>query len=289
MLRRPAEDDFWIIAHRGYSAAAPENTLFSCALAYRAGAPAVEIDLTLTRDGRLIVLHDDILDRTTSGRGPAAESNFADIRKLEAGTWMASGFHGMRPPTPGEILRLARACGGVVNIEIKPECYRSTLIASQVCAEILQIIAARRMQDHVIVSSFEWRFLDLMRAANRDLALGLLLEAPVDDRLLDAWRQRFWPCSIHPELQRTSARLCSEARNRGMRVIPYTANSAAEILLARQLGASGVFTNFPERARRMLQIVAAQDLPTEAANEAAEERMLRERALQSWTQRHKRV
>ena len=98
-----------VCAHRGHSAAAPENTLPALEAAAAHGATAAEIDLVLTRDDRLVVLHDEILDRTTSGSGRVAALTFAEVKRLDAGAWFGPAFAGTRVPSLEEALAAAHA------------------------------------------------------------------------------------------------------------------------------------------------------------------------------------
>src|ERR1041385_7236710 len=88
-----------IIGHRGAAKAAPENTLESLREAKRQGATWVEVDAKLTADNAVILLHDDLLDRTTSGKGPAAQATLDAIRTLDAGAWFAPSWAGAKVPT----------------------------------------------------------------------------------------------------------------------------------------------------------------------------------------------
>lgn len=284
MLRDWPAEEFLVIAHRGYSGAAPENTLYACALAYRAGAPMIEIDVTLSADDRLIVLHDDSLDRTTNGAGAAATLAYRQIRRLEAGIWMDSRFQGIHPPALRQILRLAGRWRRMVNVELKPECYRPSgeVDAAQMVVEEIRRCA---LQQSTLVSSFEWRLLQRVRELEPGLAIALLCEDLINDEEIETLAASYRPFAINPWLERCSRRLCQRAHAAGLRVFPYTANSAEDIRFAQRLGANGVFTNFPERARRIVEGNAPPDLAAEAMQEAAEERMLRDRAAQSWLAR----
>ena len=97
-----------IVAHRGSSADRPENTLASYRRAIEAGADAIEIDLRLTKDGHLVSLHDDSLDRTTEGTGPVESITLAEARQLDAGVWFDERYRGERIPTFREILELSK-------------------------------------------------------------------------------------------------------------------------------------------------------------------------------------
>lgn len=97
----------WVIAHRGGAALAPENTLAAFKAAMDAGADAVELDVHLSRDGRLIVMHDETVDRTTDGSGAIADLTGAELKRLDAGSWFGAGYAGERVPYLEEVLALA--------------------------------------------------------------------------------------------------------------------------------------------------------------------------------------
>jgi glycerophosphoryl diester phosphodiesterase len=109
-----------VIAHRGASAIAPENTLAAFRLAHEAGALWVECDVKLTRDGAPIIMHDDTLDRTTDGKGNVADMDWADVQKLDAGVWFDARFRGERVPQLAEALRFILDHDMRLNLEIKP-------------------------------------------------------------------------------------------------------------------------------------------------------------------------
>src|SRR5687767_1083821 len=94
-----------IIGHRGAAKAAPENTLEGLREAKRQGAAWVEVDAKLTGDNHVILLHDDLLDRTTSGQGPAAQATLTAIRALDAGAWFSPAFAGAKVPTLEEAVK----------------------------------------------------------------------------------------------------------------------------------------------------------------------------------------
>jgi len=109
-----------IVAHRGYSARAPENTLASLCLALDAGAPLCEIDVRRTADGEVVVLHDATVDRTTNGSGTVAEMTAEAVQALDAGAWKGPEFAGERIPLLSEALDVMRGRGHLV-VEIKDE------------------------------------------------------------------------------------------------------------------------------------------------------------------------
>ena len=114
----------WIIGHRGASGVAPENTLASFRRAVEMGAQYIETDLQLSRDARLVALHDDTLQRTTNGRGPVSAKTLEELRQLDAGSWFRAGpggerFAGERIPTVEEVLAFTREHDIGLYLEIK--------------------------------------------------------------------------------------------------------------------------------------------------------------------------
>ncbi len=108
-----------VIAHRGASAYAPENTLAAFSLAADMGAHWFELDCTLTKDGEVIVIHDDTIDRTTGVEGVVAEMTLAELKRYDAGSWFDAKFAGERLPMLGEALDLGKDRRIGVYIEIK--------------------------------------------------------------------------------------------------------------------------------------------------------------------------
>src|SRR4051812_34444250 len=108
-----------VCAHRGHSIGAPENTVPALVAAAERGATVCEIDIVLTRDHQVVLLHDEILDRTTDGQGRVATYTLSELRRLDAGSWFAPAFAGTRIPTLDEALASARAHGMGLLVEIK--------------------------------------------------------------------------------------------------------------------------------------------------------------------------
>ena len=108
----------WIIGHRGVPLEAPENTLSGFELAIRQGADLIEVDLHLSADKQLVIIHDDTVDRTTDGTGPVGGLSLNQLRALDAGSWLSSSFRRERIPTLSEALDLSAGRAGLV-VELK--------------------------------------------------------------------------------------------------------------------------------------------------------------------------
>ena len=175
--------DVEIIAHRGYSAHAPENTLAALRLAIEARAGAVEFDLHFTADREPVLFHDFTLERTSTGRGRLDELALEDLRRLDVGAWFGARFAGERVGTFRDALELLaqhRVPGGPIG-RVYPEIkgWRDDEDAARIVADL----RATGWTAHACVISLDWDVLERVRAHDRDVLLGLVFD---DDRQFDA-------------------------------------------------------------------------------------------------------
>ena len=222
--------EFLCIGHRGAAGHEPENTLRAIRRAFELGAHGVEIDVRWI-DGELIVFHDDRLERTTNGKGRIARQRFDDLRTLDAGK-------GERIPTLREVFETVDR-HALVNIELKGR--RTAEPAQELIREYLDEHGWDA--EHFLVSSFLRR--ELRAITDPRIRIGLLLVRPTPLYHVRARRAHAW--SVHPAVKFTTAKFVADAHRRGLKVIPYTANTPAELARIRATGADGVFTDFPER------------------------------------------
>jgi glycerophosphoryl diester phosphodiesterase len=229
-----------VIAHRGASFYAPENTLAAFALAADQGARAIECDAKLTRDRKIVLIHDDRLDRTTSGKGPVKR---LDLRALDAGSWFSPRFAGERVPTLEEGLALWAKRGLFPQIEIKPCLGRAAPTGAAVAALVAK--AWPRRLPRPVLSSFSPRALAAARKTAPELPRAYLAERlPID------WRRRLkrlgcaaLHCS-HKYLTEAKARRVKDA---GYALRCYTVNDPARAKLLFSWGVDAVFTDCPDR------------------------------------------
>ncbi|MBY0460064.1 MAG: hypothetical protein K2V38_22335, partial [Gemmataceae bacterium] len=231
-----------LIGHRGARESAPENTLASIRAAARQGATWVEVDVALTRDGMPVVLHDETLERTTSGTGALADIDWADLRHLDAGSWFDPEFAGARVPSFEALLNLALALGLGLNAEIKPTPGRG----AETAEAALNTLKRRWPADRpLLVSSFEPECLDVARTLAPDIPRGYLLwDAPAD---WAAIADRVGAATLNVEHERQSADSVAEYRATGRPVLAYTVNDAARARTLFGWGVSAVFTDAPGR------------------------------------------
>ncbi|MGI6876266.1 glycerophosphodiester phosphodiesterase [Amycolatopsis sp. 3B14] len=227
------------IAHRGYSAVAPENTLAAIEAGIRAGAEYVEIDAQTTRDGVPVVMHDNTVDRTTPGTGDISTLTAAQVTALDAGSWFSPAFAGQRVPTLGQVLDLVRTSGSTLLLEIKgPETRAET-------TRILDEVRNRGMARQVLVQSFDEQVLRDARAVAPEIPLGLLRGAVDADPVATA--KAFGVVTYNPSAAALLTRpdTVSKLNSAGIAVMPYTVNDAATW---RKLADAGVDAIITDRA-----------------------------------------
>jgi glycerophosphoryl diester phosphodiesterase len=225
------------IAHRGASAYAPENTTAAFELALSLGARAVEFDVRLTRDGVPVVLHDDTLERTTSGRGKVSEANWADLAALEAGTWFHPRFVEQR------VLSLEQALA-VIAPRARPIIELKVALEARVLEEALRVYNATQQ---ALVISFEASWLAAVRKASRDLKVGLLADEWRDD-LPERCRDLGSEVLILGTHVLSLGRI-AVALDCGLEVWTYTPNDIGLVAACAALGVTGIITDRPDLIR----------------------------------------
>lgn len=223
--------EFLIIAHRGASGQWPENTLLAFSKALDYGAEWLELDVHLSADGELVVIHDFTLERTTDGSGPVSEHPFAELRRLDAGM-------GEKIPLLTEVLDLA-AGRASVNIELKGF---GTGVA---VGNLLQRRAERQSTDNLLASSLNEKELRNLSVILPQLPLALVAER-VEPRL---WQlaSDLGVCSVNLDKSSIDQDLSTAAKQLGMKLLAFTVNNEQQLQQLKGWGIDGVFTDYPER------------------------------------------
>ncbi len=244
-----------IVAHRGASRRAPENTMEAFRLAVEAGADAIELDVHLSADGQLAVIHDETLDRTTDRTGPIASQTMDEIRRADAGATFAregdSGFpfagQGLTVPTLPEVLGWLPDEVGLV-IEIK---------ARAAADAVVQAVASHRvlMNGRLAVISFDEASIERIRELNREIKTGYLLvpSQPIAAALV--WATEHGHIGVFPwegDLGMDPLPLIAEASAFGREIGCYVVNDPEQMQHLSACGLWGFVTDVPDVARRAL-------------------------------------
>jgi len=254
---------FLIVGHRGAAARAPENTAASLAAGLRAGADLIEVDVGLTRDGRVALLHDLTLDRTTNGRGRLRAKNWRQVEALDAGSWLSPRFAGEPPIDLDDALAIVRSHVPLI-VEIKAASPERERDVDPVDRDLVNgVLAAFERTGGlrgVTISSSAWTLLGYAarRASGVDLALTV---GSMEARDPISWAQRIGATALHPNRTRCTPEFVARARGLGMAVIAYTVNRANELAPLRGAGVDGVFTDDPAALRRLLERGVKQPPP----------------------------
>ncbi len=228
-----------LIAHRGALLHAPENTLAALRAAARLGATWVEIDVQRSRDGRLFLLHDETLDRTTDGRGLAASRAWNELAALDAGGWFAPGFAGERLATLQDALAVCEELHLGANVELKPAGGNDEAVGREVAAAVARLWSSRLPPP--LLSSFSDAALHAARAAAPELRRALCVEAlPAD------WWTRLRAVdgvSVHADQARLTRPLAATVKARQVPLLAWTVNTAPRAALLRSWGVDGFFTD----------------------------------------------
>lgn len=236
-------------AHRGASHDAPANTLAAFLLAAELGADGIELDVHLSRDGEVVVIHDFSLEATTDGHGQVRDHSLAELRELDAGSWFGAAYSGQRIPTLQEVVdtvghRL------LINIELKTKNLRDEGLV----AEVVRIVEDCNLSHRVVISSFNPIALRRVRKANPTIPLGLLYDADQNLILRQAWlRYVVRPEALHPHYSLVDSKYVRWARARGYRLHVWTADDPGVMQKLIQYGVDIIITNRPDRLGEILR------------------------------------
>jgi glycerophosphoryl diester phosphodiesterase len=216
-----------VIAHRGASGYAPENTLKAFRTAWKMSADMIELDAQETSDGHLVCIHDFDLPRTTNGEGYVGELTYREIKELDAG-------QGERVPLLSEVLDFARDRIGV-NIEVK---------ALNVEKRILELVTEREMLDSVIFSSFMHNTVRVIKNLNAYARTAIILSEPRDDAV--RYTLDLGANAINPPFETLTPELVTGAHEARLEVFPYTMNDASSMRKLLSIGVDGLITDLPD-------------------------------------------
>jgi len=240
-----------ILAHRGASGYAPENTMAAFRLAYNQQADGVEMDIHLTADGEIVICHDDTLERTSNGRGELRRKTLAELKTYDFGSWYGAEFSGERISTFAEFWDWFSTLDNfMVNVEIKNGPY----IHHGIEQKLLDIMRCRpidRLYDRVVVSCFHHDTLNKVKAIDPRLKTAPLFEGtPVD--IVSLCRLAGNSEYIHPCYSSLDLSMLSAAHSAGIGVNAWTVNTLDQLNYVKQFNLTGVITNYPDRARAVL-------------------------------------
>jgi len=248
-----ASKNVWVIAHRGASGYAPENTMAAFRRAVELGARFIETDLQITRDARVIAIHDDTLDRTTNGKGQVDSRTLEEIRGLDAGAWFDGRgqqlFAGERVPRLEEVLDFGLERDVIFFLEIKSG------PAWGVEHAVVAALRDRAASARVVILSFDPRSLDTVRKLDSAMMTGLLCDHPSNDLIERTVRAGARQLVARGDLI-TSAEI-EKAHHAGLQVVAWTINEPEQMRHLIATGVDGIITDYPDRLFDILRNLPA--------------------------------
>ena len=236
-----------IWGHRGASGHAPENTLPAFKMAADMGADGIELDIQQTRDGVIVVCHDETIDRTSSGAGWLRDFTFEGLRKLDFSNGNAA-YEGVQIPSMEEVFDLLAPTGLTINIEIKT----GIVFYEGIEEKILELTRRKGWEDRVIYSSFNHYTVRRIKELDPGAKVGLLYgDGPVD---MPGYGKKLGADALHPALYNLQyPDFMEDSRKYGLDVNVWTVNSKEHLEWCRRLGVNAVITNYPAKARALYE------------------------------------
>lgn len=231
-------------AHRGVMALQPENTMSAFRLALDTGADGIETDVHLTKDGELVLIHDETLERTTDGSGLVSSYTLDELRRFNAGVRSSQQEV---IPTLQELLELVRGESIQLNLEVKTDVLRYVGIESR----LLDTIESSGINpSRVLFSSFNHETVHRLKKMRPDIEAAILLAQPLYD--IVGYLESVGADSVHPHIDRITNEEIQSLQRHGVSVRPYTIKTEAQLDRCRALQVDAIFVNDIEWASKTL-------------------------------------
>ncbi|WP_188454946.1 glycerophosphodiester phosphodiesterase [Virgibacillus oceani] len=238
-----------IFAHRGSSGTHPENTFPAFMEAERVGADGIELDVQLTKDNKLVVIHDHTVNRTTNGTGNVRDYTLNELKQLDAGSWFKGDCHDAKIPTLQEVLTWMQHNTLFLNIELK----NVTLELPNLEELILKEIERYNLAHRVIISGFNHYSLRKIHELNPDIECAILYL----EKLFKPWDYAaiIGARGLHPHSPKTDRAMITEAEQKGFPVRVYTVNQEERMKQLIEYGCSAIITDYPGKALNVRKMV----------------------------------
>ncbi|EKR73954.1 glycerophosphodiester phosphodiesterase family protein [Leptospira noguchii str. 2006001870] len=247
-LKRPL-----VFAHRGFSGEFPENTIIAFQKAIRSKTDLIELDVTLSEDREIVVIHDDDLDRTTKLVGNVRKFKAEILSELDAGSWFARKFKKEKIPFLKDVLHLIQKSKTDLNIEIKSSALDSYINGDSIELSVLHLIRRFQMFHRVVISSFSWECLERIRNIDSQVKLGVLVgdgNGDVSQAVIFGEKIKAW--SIHPSMEDASEENLKSISEKNFLSVIYTVNEKKDMKRFLDFGVDGLFTNFPKTMKKLI-------------------------------------
>ncbi len=233
-------------AHRGASGYFPENTMLAFQEGVKMGATGLETDVQMTKDGVLILIHDETLNRTTNGKGFVKDYTYQEIAELDAGSWYKRSFRGEKIPTLRELLEFVKDKNIILNLELK-----NTLIPYHGMEElVLQLIKEYKVEKKIIISSFNHYSIVKVKKLNNKIKTAILYTEGLFHP--ERYAKYVGANAIHPYYLAINKEIVNEVKKEKILINPYTVNKEEDMLNLIKMEVDGIITNYPDKLHKLL-------------------------------------
>ncbi|WP_095178364.1 glycerophosphodiester phosphodiesterase [Clostridium cochlearium] len=209
-------------------------------------ADGIELDVHLSKDGHIVIIHDEKVDRTINGKGEVKNFTLDELKKLDAGFWFSDEYKGEKIPTLEEVLNLINNTDIYLNIEIKAG-YR---FYPNIEEKVIDMVKKYKMLDRVIISSFDHYSLVRVKEINSNIKTGMLYEAA----LYEPWdyARSIKVEALHPNYITLTKEFIDKASINNLEVNPYTVNDETDMEALIKSKVTSVITNYPDKAYKII-------------------------------------
>ena len=235
-----------VFAHRGWCGVYPENTMLAFEKAIELGVDGIELDVHMTKDNQLVIIHDETVNRTCDGTGRVKDMTVEELKKLDASSIFRGKYGKCEIPTLREYLERVKDLPLITNIELKTNLYDYEGLPEMV----YELIKEYGLQDRMIISSFNHYTIMRMKAIAPELKYGFLS----DTWILDAGAycaKHGVPC-YHPGRGNLIPELVKEIKDHGLEINTWTVNQEEEVRRFHAMGIDSIIGNYPDMIKRVL-------------------------------------
>ncbi len=237
-----------VYAHRGYSGAYPENTMLAFRKAVEAGSDGIELDVQLTLDGEVVVIHDETVDRTTDGTGRVCDFTLAELQKLNAAVLFKDKSEFEHIPSFDEYCAWVKTTDQITNIELKT----SIIYYQEIEEKTLAILKRHGLEKQILFSSFNILSIANTKALDASIPCGVLVP---ESGLVNAgyFCDKFGFEYFHPNFCNVTLESVAECKEYGIKTNVWTVNSMGQLEKCYEWGCDGVFTNYPSVCKEWIK------------------------------------
>lgn len=236
------------IAHRGFSGEYPENTMRAFLESVKVGCDGIETDVQMTKDGILVICHDEIIDRTTNGSGYINDYNYDELSEFDSGIKYGEEFAGEKIPTLDNLFEFVKDKDLLINIELKNNIINYNKMEEKVIEKVYEY----NLINNVILSSFNHYSMVKVKEIDNKIKTGLLYMSKIYK--VHEYAKRCKADAIHPlYLSVLSEEVVKEVHNEGISINAWTVDNENDMKKLMGLGIDGIITNYPNRLNNIIE------------------------------------